>query len=771
MNNLRIHIITLSSLLCLLCLTASAQYTKTITMSFEESDFKIESDENGNVVISSTKDFAAYDEDTSALGLPYVSTNVLIGKNQTFNDFSYSIVDKVKVKSDVTVAPNPIVVPTNAVYEEPQITQQAVSYAKAKYPTTEVKFGGLHLMDGYRILCFNISPFIYDAANRDLYLIKSLTINVSLGGSTFSALKTNTNRSGSTMKNIVKELVSNKDEMEALYGGAPLLQPKGAMATNNINDKVDYLVITNALLKDRFYDFCGWKEEKGIRAEVITVDSIYAKYPGATQQLKIKNCLKDYYENRGLEYALLGGDDTVVPVMGCYGKAGANIDYNIPTDLFYACFDNNFEWNANGNDIYGEFEDDIDLAPEILLSRVPVRSETDANNYLLKVETYEQQQISNDDGIADRILMCGVQVKTSYVYNGNIYSDSNKRSDLMYDRYIGRYWDGERIRFYDTGTDFPGGSSYDCNSTNFQNQLSAGYYFVDMMSHGYEYGLGLEGDTYNIDHALALRNSKPTIITTTACLTNAFDKSEPCLSEAFIRNSENSVIAYWGCSRNGLGRSGTYLLGASEEFDGAFYESVFEDEVEASKAFAYATTAAKMKFISKCQTDSAYRWVMFGLNPLGDPELQVFSQKPKQFGNVSLRFNGENLIVDAGMDGCRICVMGGGYYGTVDDTRTGIFNGFPCGEIDVCIKKPGYVPWRYILYIESVQNETIQNSKTIENRDMFLIGSDVTSKKDFGPVVVESGGKLKIKKYKSILIKSDFEVKRGGEFIIEQVTD
>lgn len=94
------------------------------------------------------------------------------------------------------------------------------------------------------------------------------------------------------------------------------------------------------------------------------------------------------YKAYGIKYVMLGGDDTVVPVRGCYsksfdcGKMDYLIDKTIPTDLYFACFNGNFEWNSNGNDLYGEVEDYVDFTPTVFVTRLPVRTDTDVDSYI-----------------------------------------------------------------------------------------------------------------------------------------------------------------------------------------------------------------------------------------------------------------------------------------------------------------------------------------------------------------------------------------------------
>ena len=58
----------------------------------------------------------------------------------------------------------------------------------------------------------------------------------------------------------------------------------------------------------------------------------------------------------------------------------------------------------------------------------------------------------------------------------------------------------------------------------------------------------------------------------------------------------------------------------------------------------------------------------------------------------------------------------------------------------------------------------LEGIKTYET-DTFIIGSDVTSKVNQGPVVVDSGN-IVIKSHRETTISRDFEVRQGAEFFI-----
>lgn len=122
--------------------------------------------------------------------------------------------------------------------------------------------------------------------------------------------------------------------------------------------KTGYLIITNDALSYNFMRLLNWKRQKGVNPTyLVTTSEIDSNYPGENLQIKIKECIYDYYKNMRVKYVLLGGDDTVIPTMYCYTKVETNagVDgecHDMPSDLFYACLDrSNFNWDANQNGI------------------------------------------------------------------------------------------------------------------------------------------------------------------------------------------------------------------------------------------------------------------------------------------------------------------------------------------------------------------------------------------------------------------------------------
>ncbi|MCP4712026.1 MAG: hypothetical protein GY869_25680, partial [Planctomycetes bacterium] len=299
----------------------------------------------------------------------------------------------------------------------------------------------------------------------------------------------------------------------------------------------------------------------------------------STNQLKIKNCIYDFYQNQGTVWVLLGGDDTVVPDQDTFGSVsgGSYTDTTIPCDLFYACFDNQFDWDADTDGIVGETDDNIDMAPEVIIGRAPVRSTTDVSAFVDKTLNYEQNPPTSN--FANQMLVTGL--KLWHILDDN-RSDADWKGEKMRDEYITPNWNGTSYRLYDTNTDF-GGPSYDVTADHISDRLNDGYNHFFMATHGNQTIWSTESGSYFYSsHAQNLTNvGKQGIIVTIACITNAFENgkygNDPCLSEGFIRNPNGGAVGYWGSSRYGWGYHG-YNHGSSFQYADYFYQYLFSGQ-------------------------------------------------------------------------------------------------------------------------------------------------------------------------------------------------
>ncbi len=739
---------------------------KRIHLTFNEKDFQIEN-RNRYINVSTSKyDYRTIPQ-TQTLALPYICVNLLVSPDYEYAGFTYAYKEN-KIREDVLIVPRPILLPT--ILQNSSLNNISEK-SFLSLSDSSLIYSGTHIMDGYKYISFAICPFRYDSMSKCLFLRNEIDIDVySLESDNKQRPPSMNLHGGTTMRDIVRNIVVNSEEMDSLYAKVQ----KNVSKKNNYhldrsgNDyDYEYLIITNETLKASFQRLADWKTQKGIRTKVITVENIdsNSNYTGSYQQLRIKQAIKSYYDNSqyGLKYVLLGGDEDIIPPHLAHVELTAfhylfgyiNHVADGPADLFYGCL-NTMEWS--GNDYYG-ISANVDKTPEVFLTRVPVNNINQTNAYVNRIIEYERS--FDTDDWEGKILMSGNQLSDTFHINGNVISDAHHHSELLYDNYIKDYWGGQKIRFYDTGTDFDGDENYELNAQNFQIELAKGYPFVNVNTHGNYDNWNMEGANYTVSNASTLNNPDGyTLITTEACLTNAFD-SLTCLSESFFRNPYSGIIGYFGSSRYGWYYKSRDDLGPSDILNGNFYKYLF---TEGKSNYGYITTLAKNTLVEWSWLHTADAWLLWMVNPLGDPEMPIYTSAPRHFDNVTLSFRNDSLIVNTGIDTCRVCMMslfdnGATYYDVQDVVSQAHFSP-PADSCSICITKTGYVPYIRTYYDTIyVQNETFDGENKVFAKNI-IIGKDVTSTKPEGPVVVSSGTTSFTGN--NIVIRNNFEVTSGA---------
>lgn len=749
------------------------QTTKTITLNYSENDFNYEYNAEGELMISSSKYLSSFPHDSISPALPYMMVHVLISDSLEYDGHTFCS-NNYSTKDNVKMAMVPNMVPTNLISPSPLPREMKRNFNN--YPSTIVQYICSTQMDGCRIVSFLVRPYVYDVTNLRLTLHSNIDIKINLKAA--EIIPSTTEIARLNTKQHVSNFIENPEDLEEVfrdYNPEPDPFPYYC----------DYVIITSNALKNSFLPLVEWKTKKGVKAEIITVEDIYESFNDSTNQLRIKQFIKQYKNQKGLKYVLLGGDDSVVPVLHCltetwYYDSNDNIvtvTAQMPTDLYYADISdsNPFNWDANGNGIYGEFGDigtvQHPIAYNVYVTRVPVRTCQQTENFVSKVLAYERNPPT--DNWNNRILMTGVAMN-NILYDG-YKSDSQKGSEEIYNNNIAPYWDGQLFRFFDTESDAP--SPYNTVlPENLNRLLTEGFPFVSVKTHGTYISWSLiNNNSYSNGHASSYTSLIPTIIETEACNTNGFDFTHnPCLSESFIRSLNSNVIAYYGCSREGFYSSYSYG-GPSYEASANFYNTLFTLK---EKNFGKAVAISKQNLLVCASFDDMKRWLCFGLNPIGDPETPIFTDVPKLFENINIQltrniYNGNQLIINTGVDSCKVCIMtsadnGIGYYNLRRDTNMASFVINP-NSYDICVTKQGYIP--YCVRCTIGNDELIIQNENITGNHMFFsdsikIGSNVSNEIEEGPVSVDKGTTT-IKASNGVLIKNNFEVKRGAELNIE----
>ena len=589
--------------------------------------------------------------------LPVKYVNVLIPAGAVVTSCQATARESL-VRSGIDVYPVQPPSPIGAIPQPQVVPADPVAYGDtAKVPEALAVVCGSHEMRGYTFVSVRLNPVRYIPAQKELYLAEQLTLTVGYRESAQTQTKllvASDASAGNLFDDLVSSVVVNPGQF------APAASEGGRALMDMPSATVDYLIITSPALSNSFQALANFRySNNGLSTRVVTTNWIDQNFGGARPdggsdiQTKIRNCISNYVASYGTTYVILGGDNTIVPDRDCYVTCSGYTENEMPSDIYYSGL--NGTWDSNSNGIYGEATAEGDLAFDVIVARIPVRTTAQADGYIAKLVKYETTDRAA--GFSKRTFIGGDML-------WNTYTDSSRPSDTLSDGYsafqshspvsdaeiwcrrlyrdgIQAYKSDRTVRYLcDTLTSWDSSTAgdYSQSSANLQTRLNEGWQHVSFNTHGNTTIWGLESGSYGTSSALALTNLT-LFIYTMACLTGAFDVADPSLSEAFLRNTSGGALAYMGCSRYGWGSPGSYRGGPSMDFSYAFYNQVFNlGRTNIGRAFA----EHKLAMIGSSTYNGSYRWIQFGLNLQGEP-LVPLNRPDSILGNDTFWFRATAL--------------------------------------------------------------------------------------------------------------------------------
>jgi hypothetical protein len=522
---------------------------------------------------------------------------------------------------------------------EPEFLSPNEEIYKSTEPYPEELFTviGVQNKCGYGILYVNLYPICYIPKTGDVYYTTSFHVNVT----TTDLVRLNDDlfRGAPQDQETVSQMVDNPDVI-ATY----VKDFESTGRSYLLNGDYDYVIITSEMLKGadepNFQTLADWKNQRGVRTAIVTVEEIYGAYkyiPHKDDQEMIRNFIRDVFQNNNVTYILLGGDgdgariggetwpDNTVPSrsLRCCWIYG-DCPPSIASDLYYACLDGNF--NANGNQIYGEEEDDTDLLAEVYVGRAPVDSAEELNNFVRKTISYESTDPS--DPRLGMALMVGQYIGWPFEGEVTVWGGNHK------DAVIPIFPDTFNIMtLYDR--DYIGSCA-----TDDQNWPKSE--LIDRINHDELHIINHVGTTNFCDavfmvmkmgymDADALKNEKYFFGYSVGSWAGAFDNKNPedcylphdCVLEHFV-TAPCGAFAFIGYSGYGWAEHGTASEGPSDKFDQAFWSAVFDDNI---LNLGRANQLSKETNIGLLNDTTDYgisaRRCYYGTNLLGDPETSL----------------------------------------------------------------------------------------------------------------------------------------------------
>ena len=396
------------------------------------------------------------------------------------------------------------------------------------------------------------------------------------------------------------------------------------------NPEYRYVVITSQALSEcagpnNLQTLTSDKQSRGLSTRIMTMEDIRANYTGADDPERVRNFIRDMHQNHATDYVLLAGDadlqvvggetePPVVPVRNLWGDIGYGVD-SIPSDLYYAALDGDF--NANQNSTYGEANDDPDLLAEVWTGRVPADNCQEIANFVRKTLSYQN---GGGDWLMNNWMVGEILFE---------YPDYFARDDLQHVHYSSTEG-GFDTKGFSESAFFQTRTMYDADlgkegwgPLEILNILNGGgtggpAHLINHLGHSYTY--------YNMrmmtDQIISgMNNTLPFFEYTQGCYPGAFDnRADPQEgNQVFSQDSfaEHMTLDQYGAfaavmnTRYGLGG------GYSIYFHRYFWDAAFRLG-ESRMGVMHNYSREQM---SGWVSDEGMRWVYYEVTLFGDPEL------------------------------------------------------------------------------------------------------------------------------------------------------
>jgi hypothetical protein len=557
----------------------------TITITFDEDDFEFKRS-NLYDIINYPKGGLITDIGKPALPLK----NIMVALPNEIKATNVRILDifEEELPSTYNILPTQTPQKVMSSVNEHFLVNNVDFYEYTKYISSKkVELIGMTDLAGQGIALISIYPIQYNPDIKTLKLIRKVTflIEGEKGYICGDFLPNYISDSEIDFyKEKLKEMVVNPEDI--------ILQKiKGTQSVGINPDDYDYVIITKNSWVSAFQTLADWKTQKGVPANIITTESIYANYSGSTNKSKIRAFVQDAHSNWGSTYFLLGGDTDTIP----YHTVKYKGDY-IPTDTYYSDYDD--DWTC-----------------EVHVGRASVNGPGTGvgkiGNFINKTLIYEKNPQTTN--YPKNIALFGFDLDWA-TFGEDCKIDID-------DLYIPSDWNVVEV--------------YDSHSGNHEDTVdivvNSGQNLINHIDHCNQYFMGIGYTNHNwglnTSEVDAFNNgNKTSIWYSFGCWACAYDYSN-CIAEHFVRDTDGGGVAFVGNSRNGWFQRG-YDDYYSLRYDRYFFRSFFnQNHYKLGDLFS----DHKMDAYYSLSQDDYNKYIFNELTLLGDPELPLWMNNPSSF--------------------------------------------------------------------------------------------------------------------------------------------
>jgi len=524
--------------------------------------------------------------------LPFQAYRLVLPSGEEVQNVDVLAAEWVTVAGDILPTPGDPLFPISS-KEKPLMAEPSFVYeSNSVYPENALDGIRTDYLKGHGIGQFIVHPVRWNPSTGELEQLTNLVVSIETAPSVKAQNALGLLRSDSNTRREIESLSIDTAQL-ASYSSLDEL------------DELDtrFVIVCDPTHSTAWQTYADFKNRMGMMTEILTTDVIYSTYEGIDNADKVRNALIDYY-NSGLEYVLLGGDVSYVPYRGFFATAGGEEDINIPSDLYFAALDGN--WNTDEDNFWGE-PSEADLYQELSVGRASITNAAMVYTWIAKQMAYVTSPVIGE------------------VTNGLMVGE-----DLGWTSWGGEYKDEVRLGSSNHGyttegfpTSWDVGTLYDMNNTwtvpQLFDELNSGVHFVNHLGHcSTGYGMkASNGDITDQNLTNDGDNHSYYLLYTQGCYCGAFEQNSIMEKWNTINHGAFAVLAN---SRYGWG-SGNNTDGPSQKYDREFFDAIFAENI-----FNVGDVNRDSKHDNIVNINgSCMRWCYYQINLFGDPSVELYT--------------------------------------------------------------------------------------------------------------------------------------------------
>jgi len=502
--------------------------------------------------------------------IPMIRSRVILPKGRTVGSINISPVESVELDGEYLLAYATKPHPLSSTKIEPTFASDEIYGSDDTFPNKDYTLVSIQDRCGVSIAIIECYPLSYNPLSGSVEYYKEYILEVE----TTSVQQLKANNAIKARPDRILGGIQSEENPETLESYTDL---QDLAETDVYAGEYSYVIVTgndiiNASTTPNLNDFVAHKQSLGFSVKVEAIEDILATQSGSSNSDKLRNYLRDAYNNWNTKFVLLGGDTNIIPLKTVYASFGGVSD-DLPSDLPYQCLSQT-SW-------------DDDFEAEVFIGRASAENAAEFSNFVYKTIAFENT--SQSDSYIKTVLNLGEQLDSS--------TYAKPAMEVIKAKFSSDYTINT---LYDQDSTW---SKYDFVTKVNQNKYS-------IMNH-----LGHSNAQYAMKNYISdlqnnpMNNNKYIFVKSQGCIPGAFDQS--CMAEYMTTANRNGM---WGVvfnSRYGWYSPSNVTNGSSQVVHASFWNAYFSNN---------------LKSVGECneyshRVNTNYRWDILESNLFGDPSV------------------------------------------------------------------------------------------------------------------------------------------------------